>query len=106
MPTHCLRLPNVRFTRTFFSYTHTLQALAQTAASGPNYIPPASLNTKIPHIYPLTSTSRKMETDILPVDPVKLGKLTIKKEQEVEPLVEEWDISYEQGSELKSLQRA
>jgi L-threonylcarbamoyladenylate synthase len=46
-----------------------------------------------------------METEILPVDPLKLGKLTIKPSEE-ESLVEEWDIAYEQGQDLENLQRA
>jgi L-threonylcarbamoyladenylate synthase len=46
-----------------------------------------------------------METDILPVDPTKLGKLAIKQSKE-DPLVEEWDIEYELGRDFENLQRA
>ncbi|KAF2640057.1 translation factor, partial [Massarina eburnea CBS 473.64] len=40
------------------------------------------------------------------VDPNKLGTLNIKKAEETDGLVEEWDIEYAQGKELESLQRA
>lgn len=47
-----------------------------------------------------------METDILPIDPTKLGHLSSSPATE-EGLVEEWDIAYnELGEDMKRLQRA
>ncbi|KAF2819788.1 translation factor [Ophiobolus disseminans] len=45
-----------------------------------------------------------METTILPVDPQKLGNITLRKSEA--DLVDEWEIKYEEGKDYESLQRA
>lgn len=45
-----------------------------------------------------------METNILPVDPQKLGSITIK--QTKEDMIDQWDIHYTEGIDYKSLERA
>jgi len=98
-----LRIPNVHFTRTFASYTRAQQNLSPVAASAPTPFPPSALRADAPYFYRIPEYM--METEILPVDPTKLGKLVIKQSEE-EPLVEEWDIEYEEGQAFENLQRA
>ncbi|ORY13254.1 DHBP synthase RibB-like alpha/beta domain-containing protein [Clohesyomyces aquaticus] len=45
-----------------------------------------------------------METNILPVDAVKLGKISVEKAHEA--LVGEWHIEYAEGNDLESMRRA
>jgi L-threonylcarbamoyladenylate synthase len=45
-----------------------------------------------------------METNILPVDPQKLGHVTLKAS--ARDLIDEWEIQYEQGQDYESLKRA
>ncbi|KAF2878077.1 DHBP synthase RibB-like alpha/beta domain-containing protein [Massariosphaeria phaeospora] len=45
-----------------------------------------------------------MNTDILPVDASKLGKITFKEDPDA--LVDEWSIQYEPGKDVESLRRA
>jgi L-threonylcarbamoyladenylate synthase len=45
-----------------------------------------------------------METNILPVDPQKLGHITLKSSRK--DLIDEWEIQYEQGHNYESLRRA
>ncbi|KAF1963383.1 translation factor [Byssothecium circinans] len=105
MPTHYLRLPNVHLTRLFSTYTRAPLSLAQVAASESAHLPLPALNTHTSPYYRARTTAA-METDILPIDTNKLGKLNIKKSKDADPLIEEWDIEYEQGTDLESLQRA
>ncbi|KAF2240863.1 translation initiation protein Sua5 [Trematosphaeria pertusa] len=106
MPIHYLRIPNVQFTRSFSSYTRALQALAQAAAPESRHIPLSALNASRPRFYPHNVDTFTMETATFPVDPTKLGEITIKKAEEVEDLVDRWSIQYEQGQDSKSLHGA
>jgi L-threonylcarbamoyladenylate synthase len=50
------------------------------------------------------STAIKMETNILLVDPQKLGNITFTRSKD--DLIDEWDIEYAEGQEYASLKRA
>ncbi|KAF2687845.1 translation initiation protein Sua5 [Lentithecium fluviatile CBS 122367] len=105
MPIRCLRIPNVHHIRAFASFTRAQQNLAQVTASEPARLPLSSLKTDTPILY-RTESAFTMDTNILPVDPNKLGKLNVHQAQEAEPLVEEWSIEFEQGKDFANLQRA
>jgi L-threonylcarbamoyladenylate synthase len=105
MPTRYIRLSNVHRARFFSTYTRVSHSFSQVAASE-LHIHLSTLNpVSAPPYYP-ARTIATMETDILPVNPDRLGNLKIRKTEETDALVEEWDIEYEQGHDLESLQRA
>jgi L-threonylcarbamoyladenylate synthase len=96
-------ITNVTLTRTFHSLTRALQALAQRTVAEP-HPPRSTLKARPSHYQPLPHLPLTMETNILPVDPSKLGKITF--QHSTHALVDEWDIQYEDGDDLKSLERA
>ncbi len=118
MVTLQIRLPNVKFSN-FFRQSYPVRSLVQVAASESLQfatwlkISPTHFTLKRGGIEISTITrhpqsnrflGRKMETNILPVDPQKLGKITFKGSSK--DLIEEWDIEYEEGKDYENLKRA
>ncbi|KAF2115300.1 translation initiation protein Sua5 [Lophiotrema nucula] len=101
MPTPGLCLPNVRSIKTITTFSRALQALAQPRASE-QYLSTPTLNPVANHYK--STTAARMETNILPVDPTKLGKISAS--QSADTLIEEWDIQYQEGADLQHLRRA
>ncbi|KAJ4375141.1 hypothetical protein N0V83_002225 [Neocucurbitaria cava] len=119
MPTRCPRIPNVKYTRSL-ARPFPVRSLVQTAASEPRLFPTTTLNVPTPFFTPKTiglDGSHKtaisqpyrrivsnMNTDILPVDPQKLGNITFKESKH--DLIDQWDIQYAEGPDYESLKRA
>lgn len=111
------RIPNVKFAQHVFSYPQK-RPLVQVAASGLLYSNTTSLRTwsallapRIPTLpgfrtvttfYPRTGAN--MDTNILAVDPQKLGSISFTESKT--DLIEEWDIQYAEGKDYQSLKRA
>ncbi|KAF2134821.1 translation initiation protein Sua5 [Dothidotthia symphoricarpi CBS 119687] len=119
MPTRHPHIPNVKLAD-FFSQSTSFRSLVQVAASEPFQgrtatlnIPTAFFTPKITNtptlilptnlqFYP--GTTKNMETNILSVDPQKLGNITFKNSNT--DLIDEWDIQYTDGKDYESLKRA
>ncbi|CAO2654273.1 Nn.00g110060.m01.CDS01 [Neocucurbitaria sp. VM-36] len=119
MPTRCPRIPNVNYTR-LFTRSFPIRSLVQAAASGSQFIPTTTLNIPTAFFTPRTiyldgsymttklqahqRMASNMDTDILPVDPQKLGGITF--EESTDDLIDQWDIQYAEGPDYESLKRA
>ncbi|KAJ4992181.1 translation initiation protein sua5 [Stagonosporopsis vannaccii] len=115
MPTRYPRITNVKFAKYVSPYTQT-RALVHFAASGFRLPPTTALNlptfsrgiiqsadfTLTPTSYPRSAAN--MDTNILAVDPQKLGKITFTETKS--DLIEEWNIEYTEGKDYQSLKRA
>lgn len=95
------RIPNVRFAKLVSSYFPT-RALVQVAAPGSPLTTTAALREPAALLTP-TSTAA-MDTDILAVDPHRLGRVNFTETKT--DLIEEWDMEYARGEDYQSLQRA
>ena len=115
MLTRCPLIPSVKIAKTS-SYTVQKRALVQIAASEFRHTPatPLRITTatlkltalRIPKLYTTyyPGTSANMDTNILAVDPQKLGKITFTETKT--DLIEEWNIEYAEGKDYQSLKRA
>ncbi|KAH7119005.1 translation initiation protein Sua5 [Dendryphion nanum] len=107
MPIRLFHIPNVRIYTKYLPPSCHFHALAQSSATEYFNNSVASLTKppppNKPHFYSHPSTN--METEILPVDPKKLGKITFREAQN-EELVDEWSIDYQESRDLESLSRA
>jgi L-threonylcarbamoyladenylate synthase len=118
MPTRRPRIPNVELTKHFLLQSR-YRSLVQTAAldftqscvtrlksptsSGSKIILPEQSNFRSQlHIY--LATTANMQTNILPVDPQKLGRITFTELRK--DLIDDWDIQYAPGEDYESLKRA
>jgi L-threonylcarbamoyladenylate synthase len=111
------RKPNVKFAKHVFSYLQT-RALVQVAAPGFSITTTTALRASTSLLRPTStsvrtstttpkfyqSTTANMDTNILAVDPQKLGN--IKFTETKTDLIEEWDVEYVDGKDYQSLQRA
>jgi L-threonylcarbamoyladenylate synthase len=114
MPTRHPRIPNVNLA--LFSQSPLQARSLVHAASEPRHIPATALNLPtnlstpkfttpaITKSYACPRTAANMKTDILAVDPEKLGKTTF--QASASDLIDEWDIEYAEGHDYQSLQRA
>jgi L-threonylcarbamoyladenylate synthase len=109
------RIPNVKFAKHALYHSKT-RALVPVAASGflypsltalrgslfsPEAISPFGFRAITTYLQAVAT----MDTNILAVDPQKLGKITFTESKT--DLIEEWDIQYaEEGKDYQSLQRA
>ncbi|KAF1350274.1 translation initiation protein Sua5 [Lizonia empirigonia] len=117
MPTRHPRIPNVKFAKRF-SYTFQIRALVQVGASEIRHTPASALRTACAFSRPETTqfpiaanlitccppTSVKMDTNMLAVDPQKLGRITFTETKT--DLIEEWKVEYAEGRDYQSLKRA
>lgn len=116
MLTRYPRIPNVKITKHVFFYFQT-RALVQVAASGFPHpsttalrVPTAFLSPRstlhtsatTPRFYQRTTAN--METNILVVDPQKLGNISFTETKT--DLIEEWNIEYAEEQDYQSLKRA
>ncbi|OAL52099.1 translation initiation protein Sua5 [Pyrenochaeta sp. DS3sAY3a] len=119
MHTRCPRLPNVKITKGFCPQPRLLRSLVQIATSELRRPPATTLR---PEAFFTPSTCRleearhppkvqihphslvKMATDILPVDPQKLGRIAFTKSNK--ELIDDWEIEYAEGTDFESLKRA
>ena len=117
MLTRYPRIPNVKSTKHASSYSQ-IRALVQVAASGLRHpsatalrVPVAVSTTRIAYslgfktattFYPRLVAN--MDTNILAVDPQKLGNITFTETKT--DLIEEWNIEYAEGKDYQSLKRA
>jgi L-threonylcarbamoyladenylate synthase len=113
MPIRPLFLPNVRhyLTRHISTSFRALQVLEHVTTSSPNTnFPAPPLSPHSPRIEPhyqsqtYNLTTVTMDTDILPVDASRLGKITLQPSSHA--LVEEWTIEYTEGPDLDRMRRA
>lgn len=119
MPTRYPRIPNVIFKKNS-SRSLSIRSLVQTPASEPFFTPTAPLNhptffftptfiarNKRITTYPSEAYDQpvaNMDTNILAVDPIKLGKITFNESKE--DLIDTWDIKYAESKDYASLKRA
>jgi L-threonylcarbamoyladenylate synthase len=118
MSTRRPRIPNVELTKHFFlqpRYRSLVQAAAfdftqscitrlksPTSSGQKNILLEQSNFRSQPHIY--LATTANMQTNILPVDPQNLGRITFTEWRK--DLIDDWDIQYAKGEDYESLKRA
>ena len=105
--TRLLPVPNVYFTAQLTSSSRAHQVLAQLLAAVPEYTSRPTLNDT--HVQPRHSPRlpdiKTMDTELLSVDPSKLGRISFR--QSLEQLIDDWDIEYTtRGEDYKRLLRA
>lgn len=115
MPTRYPRITNVKFANYALPYPQT-RALVQIAASGFRHPSTTALSSptlcrgilQSSDIRPTAilhpRSTANMDTNILTVDPQKLGKITFTETKA--DLIEEWNIDYAEGRDYESLKRA